>query len=199
MTREEIKIELYNGSTIKHDADPYSVQIVDGLITSSDDFKYSQLVFWKNHSNKLYDNGWKVIKRVEPLSPWHTTYLNIANEIAQHSKDSDRKVGCVVVKDNRIISFGYNGTPHGWDNSCKDESGKTKPEVIHAESNAITKCAKSTESIAGATMYCTLAPCIECAKLIIQSEIKELYYQTTWKDSTGIYFLNKAGIKTWKV
>lgn len=127
---------------------------------------------------------------------WHKTYLNIAREIAQHSKDTDRKVGCVIVKNNTIISFGYNGTPHGFDNSCKDEHGKTKQEVIHAESNAVTKCAKSTVSIVGATMYSTLSCCVECAKLIIQCEIKEFYYTEQWKDLTGVLMLKKAGIIT---
>jgi len=126
---------------------------------------------------------------------WHNTYLQIAEIIAQHSKDQDRKVGCIVVKDGRIISTGYNGTPHGFDNNCKDENRKTKPEVIHAESNAITKCAKSTESIAGGTMYSTLSCCVECAKLIIQCEIKEFYYLEAWKDSAGLDLLVKAGVK----
>lgn len=128
---------------------------------------------------------------------WHKTYLNIAKEIAQHSKDRDRKVGCIVVKDGRIISTGYNGTPHGFDNNCKDANGKTKKEVIHAESNAITKCARSTESIAGATMYSTLSCCIECAKLIIQCDIKEFYYDEPWKDYSGLALLRKAGIKVY--
>jgi len=130
---------------------------------------------------------------------WHNTYLNIAEAIAQHSKDQDRKVGCIVVKDGRIISTGYNGTPHNFDNNCKDENGKTKAEVIHAESNAITKCAKSTESIAGATMYSTLSCCVECAKLIIQCEIKEFYYLEAWKDSAGLDLLTKAGVKCYSL
>lgn len=149
-------------------------------------------------------NSWKKIALSERLKDatwelapyWPKTYLNIAREIAQHSKDQDRKVGCVVVKNNSIISFGYNGTPHGFDNNCKDEHGKTKQEVIHAESNAITKCAKGTESIAGASMYTTLACCVECAKLIIQCDIKEFYYSEAWKNPAGIELLSKAGIVT---
>jgi dCMP deaminase len=125
---------------------------------------------------------------------WHITFLKIAQEIAKHSKDQDRKVGCIVVKDNRIISLGYNGTPHSFDNNCKDKNGKTKPEVIHAESNAITKCAKSTESIAGATMYSTLACCVECAKLIIQCEIAEFVFAEAWKNDDGLKLLVKAGV-----
>jgi len=125
----------------------------------------------------------------------HKTYMDSAYKIAKHSKDQDRQVGCVVVKDNRIISFGYNGTPHGFDNNCKDKNGKTKPEVIHAESTAITKCAKSTESIAGAIMYSTLSCCVECAKLIIQCDIKEFYFAEAWKDDKGLYLLIQAGIK----
>lgn len=127
---------------------------------------------------------------------WHETYLNIAREVAKHSKDVDRKVGAVLVKNGSIISFGYNGTPHGFDNNCKDENGKTKPEVIHAESNAITKCAKSTVSTEGAVMYATLACCVDCAKLIIQCGIKEFYYSEYWKDPAGLQLLEQAGIKT---
>ncbi len=130
---------------------------------------------------------------------WHNTYLQIAQLIAQHSKDQDKKVGCIVVKDNRIISTGYNGTPHGFNNNCKDENGKTKPEVIHAESNAITKCAKSTESIAGSTMYTTLSCCMECAKLIIQCDIKEFYYLEEWKSRGGLDLLERAGIKCYSL
>ena len=125
---------------------------------------------------------------------WDYTYISIAELIAQHSKDQDRKVGAILVKGGRIISTGYNGTPHGFDNNCKDETGKTKPEVIHAESNAITKCAKSTESTEGAQMYSTLACCVECAKLIIQCGIVGFYYKEPWKDPAGLLLLKQAGI-----
>jgi dCMP deaminase len=114
------------------------------------------------------------------------------------------KVGCVIVKDNRIISIGYNGMPAGWDNNCEHEikSGntgygrqlKTKEEVIHAESNAITKVAKSTESAEGAVLYSTCAPCIDCAKLIHQSGITRVVYGHNYKSEEGLTFLDKCGI-----
>ena len=129
---------------------------------------------------------------------WPSTFMQIALLIAKHSKDQDKQVGCILVKDNRIISIGYNGTPHGWDNNCKDNSGKTKPDVIHAESNAITKCAKSVESTAGATMYSTLSCCVECAKLIIQCEIAEFCYLEDWKDSTGLDMLRQNGTRVYQ-
>ena len=111
------------------------------------------------------------------------------------------KVGAVIVKDNRIISIGYNGMPSGWDNNCEDVVGmpddqtlKTKKEVLHAESNAITKVAKSTESAEGAVLYSTCAPCIDCAKLIHQAGITRVVYGHTYKSEDGLTFLDKCGI-----
>jgi dCMP deaminase len=114
-----------------------------------------------------------------------------------------KQVGAVVVKDDRIISIGYNGMPSGWDNNCEDEISypdahgvtlKTKPEVLHAEMNSLSKLAKSTESGDGASMFITCAPCIECAKMIFQSGIKEVFYGEDYRDDVGILFLNKCGI-----
>ena len=101
------------------------------------------------------------------------------------------QVGSIIVKDNRIISIGYNGMPSGWDNTCEDELGKSNPEVLHAEANAITKVAKSTESCDGAAIFCTHLPCIECAKLIHQCGITEVYYNNDYNASkgTGLRFL----------
>lgn len=130
---------------------------------------------------------------------WHNTFIEIAKLIALHSKDCNKKVGAIIVKDNRIISIGYNGTPHGFDNNCKDINGHTKPEVIHAESNAITKCAKSTDSTKNASLYSTLACCMECAKLIIQCELRAFYYYEDWKNTDGIDLLRKAGIIVEKI
>jgi dCMP deaminase len=117
-------------------------------------------------------------------------------------------VGAIVVKDDRIISIGYNGMPAGWDNDCEDpvydfnSNGKmdvvglkTKPEVLHAESNAIAKLAKSNESGLGADIFITHAPCIECAKLIYQSGINNVYYGENYRDDSGIEFLKKSGVK----
>ncbi len=111
-------------------------------------------------------------------------------------------VGAIVVKDDRVISIGYNGMPAGWDNNCEDviqhsddtTSLKTKPEVLHAETNAIAKLAKSNESGLGATMFITHAPCLDCAKLIYQSGIGHVLYRNAYRDTSGITFLEKSGI-----
>ena len=130
-------------------------------------------------------------------------YMKTARVFAELSTARRKQVGAVVVKDNRIISIGYNGMPSGWDNECEvmsytDFTGtvvtKTKAEVLHAESNAIAKLAKSTESGDGASMFITCSPCIECAKMIFQSGIKEVFYSEDYRDDRGIIFLNKCGI-----
>jgi dCMP deaminase len=130
-------------------------------------------------------------------------YMKTARIFAEFSTSKRKQVGAVVVKDDRIISIGYNGMPSGWDNDCEimtytDFTGtivtKTKPEVLHAESNAIAKLAKSTESGDGASMFITCSPCIECAKMIFQSGIKEVFYGEDYRDDRGIIFLNKCGI-----
>ena len=125
------------------------------------------------------------------------TYMRMAKELAKLSYAERKKVGCLVVKDTQIISEGYNGTPKGFDNSCEyvnyvDEQ-YTKPEVLHAESNAITKLARSTNSSVGATLYCTLAPCFECSKLIIQAGIQKVVYQDMYAKN-GLALLDKAGV-----
>lgn len=112
-------------------------------------------------------------------------------------------VGAIVVKDDRIISIGYNGMPAGWDNNCEDELHQpigrvdlvTKPEVLHAESNAIAKLARSSESGLGADIFITHAPCIDCAKLIYQSGIKRVYFGMAYRDDAGINFLKRSGIE----
>jgi len=131
-----------------------------------------------------------------------TTYLKMARIWAQLSKARRKKVGCLIVKDGAIISDGYNGTPRGFDNHCEFEPRNhldaeliTKPEVLHAESNAITKLAKSTQSSDGATMYTTISPCVECSKLIIQSGIQRIVYQESYRNDDGIELLKKANIK----
>ena len=126
------------------------------------------------------------------------TYLSMAETWAGLSKAQRKKVGCLIVKDGCIISDGFNGTPAGFDNCCEDKEGSsltTKPEVLHAESNAITKLSKSTQSSIGATMYITINPCVECAKLIIQSEIKRVVYKEFYKDFEGVDLLSKANIQ----
>jgi dCMP deaminase len=127
------------------------------------------------------------------------TYMKVAHLFAEHSSAKRKKVGAVIVKDDRIISIGYNGMPAGWDNECEIDN-VTKPEVLHAESNAIAKLAKSTESGDGATMFITCSPCIECAKLIYQSGITEVYYAEDYRTDEGVKFLNKCdGIIAWKL
>ncbi len=122
-------------------------------------------------------------------------YLRMARIWAENSYCKRRQVGALIVKDKSIISDGYNGTPSGFENICEDEDGRTKPYVLHAEANAITKVAKSSNSSDGATLYVTASPCIECAKLIIQSGIRRVVYSELYRCSDGIELLEKAGIK----
>ena len=118
---------------------------------------------------------------------------------AKNSYCRRRQVGALIVKDRMIISDGYNGTPSGFENVCEDEHGVTKPYVLHAEANAITKVAKSGNSSEAATLYVTAAPCIECAKLIIQSGIKRLVYRDEYRLTDGVDLLRRAGITVEKV
>jgi len=127
-------------------------------------------------------------------SDWDEFYLKTAHLISQQSYALDRKVGAIIVKDNNIISFSYNGTPPGWSNSTQSESGQTLAVTIHAEHMAIAKVARSTQSTEGATMYCTLSPCIDCAKLICIAGIVRLVYRDTYKYTEGIDFLKKYGV-----
>lgn len=121
-------------------------------------------------------------------------YLRMALIWAENSYCIRRKVGALIVKDKMIISDGYNGTPSGFENVCEDENNKTKPYVLHAEANAITKIARSNNSSNGATMYVTAAPCIECAKLIIQAGIKRVVYSESYRLDDGIQLLKRAKI-----
>jgi dCMP deaminase len=122
-------------------------------------------------------------------------YLRIAKEWGKLSHCQRKKVGAVIVKDRMIISDGFNGTPTGFENPCEDEEGYTKWYVLHAEANAISKVASSTQSCRGATLYITLSPCKECSKLIHQAGIKRIVYQIGYKDDSGLQFLAKAGVE----
>ncbi len=122
-------------------------------------------------------------------------YLRMARIWAENSYCKRRQVGAIVVKDNRIISDGYNGTPSGFENVCEDEGNVTKPYVLHAEANAITKLARSHNNSDGATIYITASPCIECAKLIIQSGIKRVVYGENYRLDDGIQLLKRAGVE----
>ena len=129
---------------------------------------------------------------------WIDAYMDTAERFARLSSAERLKVGAVVVKDNRIISIGYNGMPAGWDNTCEEE-GKTKDEVIHAEANAIIKLARDGERGNGSSLFCTHAPCIECAKLIAGAGIKEVYYREQYRKDNGTMFLTNSGVKVEKV
>lgn len=122
-------------------------------------------------------------------------YLRMARIWAENSYCRRRQVGALVVKDKMIISDGYNGTPSGFENVCEDESGTTFPYVLHAEANAITKLARSSNNSDGATLYVTASPCIECSKLIIQAGIRRVVYAEKYRLTDGIDLLKKAGVK----
>lgn len=121
-------------------------------------------------------------------------YLKMATEWAKLSHCQRKQVGALIVREGMIISDGYNGTPSGFENHCEDEAGYTKWYVLHAEANAITKVARSTNNATGSTLYLTLSPCRECSKLIHQAGIKRLVYKDAYKDTTGIDFLKEAGV-----
>jgi len=122
-------------------------------------------------------------------------YLRMAKEWGKLSYCERRQVGAIIVRDRMIISDGYNGTPTGFENICEDDEGYTKWYVLHAEANAISKVASSTQSCEGATLYITLSPCRECSKLIHQSGIERVVYQIGYKDNSGLQFLEKAGVQ----
>ena len=151
-------------------------------------------------------------------------YMKTAQTFAGLSTARRLHVGAIIVKDDRIISIGYNGMPSGWDNNCEDEiycdddtgeyrrqlypkdanqwisyNLKTKPEVLHAETNAIAKLARSTESGNGATLFVTHAPCLDCAKLVYQSGINSVFYRNSYRSEDGIHFLEKAGVKVERI
>ena len=126
-------------------------------------------------------------------------YMRMARTWSENSYCVRRKVGALLVKNQMIISDGYNGTPSGFENVCEDENDVTKPYVLHAEANAITKVAKSGNSSEGATLYVTASPCLECSKLIIQSGIKRVVYRDEYRLTDGIDLLRRAGIQVEKV
>lgn len=122
-------------------------------------------------------------------------YLRMARIWAENSYCTRRKVGALIVKDKMIISDGYNGTPSGFENVCELDNGTTKPYVLHAEANAITKIAKSGNNSDGATLYVTASPCLECSKLIIQSGIRRVVYSEAYRLTDGIDLLKRAGVE----
>lgn len=133
------------------------------------------------------------------MKKFDSRYLEMAAIWARNSYCKRRQVGALIVKDKMIISDGYNGTPSGFENICEDADGVTKPYVLHAEANAISKVAKSGNSSEGATLYVTASPCVECAKLIIQAGIKRVVYRDEYRLTDGIDLLGRAGIECEKV
>ncbi len=133
------------------------------------------------------------------MEKFDKAYLEMAAVWARNSYCKRRQVGALIVKDRMIISDGYNGTPSGFENVCEDENGVTKPYVLHAEANAITKVAKSGNSSEGATLYVTASPCVECAKLIIQAGIRRVVYKDSYRLNDGIELLQRAGIEVEQV
>ncbi len=126
-------------------------------------------------------------------------YLRMARIWAENSYCVRRQVGALIVKDKMIISDGYNGTPSGFENQCEDEAGLTKPYVLHAEANAITKVAKSANNCEGATLYITTSPCIECSKLIIQAGIRRVVFCDAYHSQEGMNLLKRVGIECCQV
>jgi dCMP deaminase len=135
--------------------------------------------------------GMKEVKQKK----YDVAYLRIAAEWSKLSYCKRKQVGAIIVRDRMIISDGYNGTPSGFENCCEDDEGLTKWYVLHAEANAISKVARSTQTCEQATLYITLSPCKECSKLIHQSGIKRVVYQYGYRDSSGVDFLEKAGVE----
>jgi dCMP deaminase len=131
---------------------------------------------------------------LEKAIKYDKAYLRLAKEWGRLSHCKRKQVGAIIVRDRMIISDGFNGTPTGFDNCCEDETGETNWYVLHAEANAILKVARSTQSCENATLYITLSPCNECSKLIHQSGIKRVVFQTEYRDCSGIDFLKKAGV-----
>ena len=133
------------------------------------------------------------------MEKFDQSYLDMAAIWARNSYCKRRQVGALIVKDRMIISDGYNGTPSGFENVCEDDSGATKPYVLHAEANAISKVAKSGNSSDGATLYVTASPCLECAKLIIQAGVRRVVYRDEYRLTDGVDLLRRAGIIVEKV
>ena len=133
------------------------------------------------------------------MAKFDSRYLEMAAIWAKNSYCKRRQVGALIVKDRMIISDGYNGTPSGFENICEDENGVTKPYVLHAEANAISKVAKSGNSSEGSTLYVTASPCLECAKLIIQAGIKRVVYRDEYRLTDGIDLLKRAGVEVERI
>lgn len=146
----------------------------------------------KNWMSRLADKAAKNHK-------YKSMYMEIAEVVSRMSYAKRLQVGCVIVKDDRIISMGWNGMPSGFDNECEDHNSETRPEVLHAESNAIAKLARSPESGEGAIAFITHQPCMGCAKLLYQSGIKKVYFARGYRSCEGVQFLEKCNIEVEKI
>lgn len=141
----------------------------------------------------------KILNGMKIKTKWVEAYMDVALRFSELSHAKRLKVGALIVKDSRIISIGYNGTPAGWDNNCETSDNKTKEEVIHAEMNCIQKLAKSNESGNNSSMFITHSPCIACAKAIHGSGVIEVYYKNIYRDASGLNFLEKCGVPTYQI
>jgi dCMP deaminase len=130
---------------------------------------------------------------------WVDAFMDTAERFAQLSSAKRLQVGAVIVQENRIVSIGYNGMPAGWTNECEGDDGKTKDEVIHAEANAILKLARDGERGYGSSLFCTHAPCIQCAKLIYGAGVSKVYYRESYRNTDGLDFLGKCNVGVEKV
>tara|TARA_B110000211_G_C13839492_1_gene447231 strand:+ start:266 stop:667 length:402 start_codon:yes stop_codon:yes gene_type:complete len=133
------------------------------------------------------------------MDKWQKAYMTTAETFGALSSAKRLKVGAIIVRDNRILSIGYNGMPSGWTNICEDDNNATKKEVLHAESNCLMKLARSSESGLGADIYITHAPCMECAKLVYGAGISRVFYRTEYKNTDGTNFLSACNVEVERV
>jgi dCMP deaminase len=133
------------------------------------------------------------------MDKWQKAYMTTAETFGALSSAKRLKVGAIIVRDNRILSIGYNGMPSGWTNICEDDNNATKKEVLHAESNCLMKLARSSESGLGADLYITHAPCMECAKLVYGAGISRVFYRTEYKNTDGTNFLSACNVEVERV
>lgn len=174
----------------------------DTSFVSGENLLFKNFVFSKSKDDGLYcfSGNDPYLDRPDILREnKDLVYLKMASVWSENSHCKRKKVGCLIVNDQLIISDGYNGTPSGFDNCCEDKDGNSLSNVVHAEANAITKLARSTQSSYGSTIYVTLSPCFECSKLIIQSGIKRIVFSELYRNTESLPFLLEAGIEIVKL
>lgn len=187
------KYELYNN----FDKIVYNIPNLNNFeyIYLSKEYNSYELSFNKFEKDKIEEK----IKKVNKEYKYHKRYLSMCKEWSELSTSKRKKVGALIVKNEQIIADGYNGTPKGFSNECEDLLGNTNWYTLHGEANAIMKVAKSTQSSENSTLYCTLSPCKECSKLIVQSGIKKVIYIEDYRDDSGISFLKKCNVEVKKI